>query len=91
MQAQLFAQDADEKIWRGPFRSLYGYHLVMVTRLTVGYVPSLAEVRRRVEQDAMQARMKKELDRISQSIVDAYEVEVVDVLKQDLPSGEDAL
>lgn len=88
MQANLLAQDADEKIWRGPFRSLYGFHLVMVTRLTAGYVPPLAEVRQRVMQDAMEARMKKELDRINQSIVDAYEVEVVDVLKRDLPSTE---
>jgi hypothetical protein len=39
MQAHLFAQDTDEKIWRGPFRSLYGFHLIMVTRLTAGFVP----------------------------------------------------
>jgi hypothetical protein len=32
--------------------------------------------------------MKKELDRINQSIVDAYEVGVVDVLKRDMHSTE---
>ena len=31
------------------------------------------------------------LDRINQSIVDTYEVEVVGVLKRDLPSTEEAL
>jgi parvulin-like peptidyl-prolyl isomerase len=88
LQAHLFAQDADEKIWRGPFRSLYGFHLVMVTRLTTGFVPPLSEVRQLVMQDAMEARKKKELDRIDQSIVDSYEVEVVDVLKRDMPSTQ---
>ena len=86
MQKQLFALDANDKIWHGPFHSPYGSHLVMVTRHTAGYAPPLKEVRQRVEQDAIQARLKLELDRINQSIVDAYEVEVVDALKRDLPS-----
>ena len=86
MQKQLFALDANDKIWHGPFHSPYGSHLVMVTRHTTGYAPPLKEVRQRVEQDAIQARLKLELDRINQSIVDAYEVEVVDALKRDLPS-----
>ncbi len=90
MQRQLFAEVADDKIWRGPFHSAYGYHLVMMTRLKAGYDPPLAEVRQRVEQDAVQARLKTELDRINQSIVNGYEVEVVDVLKADLPSAEDS-
>ena len=91
LQENLFAQDVNEHIWRGPFRSFYGFHLVMVTRLTAGYVPPLTEVRQRVEQDAIQARLKMELGRINKSIVDAYEVEVVDAIKRDLPSTEDAL
>lgn len=86
MQKQLFALDANDKIWHGPFHSPYGSHLVMVIRYTAGYAPPLKEVRQRVEQDAIQARLKLELDRINQSIVDAYEVEVVDALKRDLPS-----
>lgn len=86
MQAQLFAQEANSEIWRGPFRSPYGYHLAMVTRLKQGYDPPLSEVRNRVEQDAMQARLEAELERIAQSIVRGYEVEILDGIQQQAPS-----
>jgi len=86
MQEKLFAGGADSQLWQGPFRSAYGYHLVMVTRLQAGYHPSLAEVHQRVAQDAMQSRLKAELDRVAQSIVDAYEVVVVTGIQQDTPS-----
>ena len=76
MQAQLFALDSDDQRWYGPFSSPYGYHLAMVTKRTAGYHPALEEIRQRIEQDAMQARLKEELDRITQTIVDAYEVQV---------------
>ncbi len=90
MQERLFALDADDKVWHGPFRSLYGSHLVMVTKHTAGYAPPLEEVGRRVEQDAVQARLKMELDRINQLIVDAYEVAVVGALQGDSSSVEDS-
>ena len=89
MQEQLFVIDPDSESWHGPFRSPYGYHLAMVTKRTAGYHPPLGEVRQRIEQDVMQARLKEELDRITQSIVDAYEVQVADGLQGDaLPAGE---
>lgn len=90
MQGQLFALDADDKAWRGPFRSTYGFHLVMVTKQTAGYGPALSEVRGRVEQDAIQGRVRMELDEINQAIVDAYEVEVVDLSARDPESAEGA-
>jgi len=89
MQKQLFALEADDQRWQGPFRSPYGYHLVMVTKRIDGYDPSLEEERQRVEQDAMQARLEKALGRITQSIVDEYEVQVAEGIQRDpLPSGE---
>lgn len=88
MQRQLFVEEASDKIWRGPFRSPYGFHLVMMTKRTAGYAPPLEEVRQWVEQDAIQARLKMELDRINQFIVEAYEVEIIDVLKGDSASTE---
>lgn len=89
MQKQLFALDPDGKSWHGPFRSPYGYHLVMVTKTTAGYDPPLEEIGQRVEQDATQARLAEALDRITQSIVDGYTVEVTDGIQRDvLPAGE---
>jgi hypothetical protein len=81
MQRELFAREANDTQWIGPFRSPYGYHLVMVTAKTDGYTPSLDEVRRRVEADAFQARVQAELDRITGSIVDGYEVELDEPLR----------
>ena len=89
MQQQLFSIDPDGKSWHGPFRSPYGYHLVMVTKKTAGYDPPLEEIGQRVEQDATQARLEEALDRITQSIVDGYKVEVAGGIQRDvLPAGD---
>jgi hypothetical protein len=81
MQVDLFNLAAEEGVWRGPLRSKYGFHLVMVTNKTAGYDPPLSEVRTRVSQDARQDRLKKELDRINAAIVAAYEVEIAQDLE----------
>ncbi len=89
MEQQLFAQDADDQQWYGPFASPYGYHLAMVTRQTAGYHPPLEEIRQRIEQDALQARLKEELDRITQSIVDGYEVTLAEGIQRDGVDGSE--
>ncbi len=87
MQTQLFALDPDDQHWHGPFRSPYGYHLVMVTKKTEGYHPPLDEISQRVEQDATQARLEESLGRITQAIVDGYEVEVADGIQRDISAA----
>ncbi len=82
MQDGLFALDGDGERWHGPFESPYGFHLAMVTKRTDGHAPELDAVRVRVEQDALQARLKTELDKTLASIADGYEVDVADELKQ---------
>ncbi len=86
MQKQLFELAADDSTWQGPFRSPYGFHLVMLSKRMGGYFPPLEEVAQRVEQDARHSRLKEELDQIEQAIVESYEVEVSGVLWDDSTS-----
>lgn len=90
MQEQLFALEANDQQWHGPFRSTYGYHLAMITMQKPGYTPTLDEVRERVELDAIQARIDVELERIKQSIVDSYDVTIVEPLLTRSENAESA-
>jgi hypothetical protein len=81
MQRELFARGASDALWIGPFRSAYGYHLVMVTDTSAGYDPPLEDVRRRIETDAYQARLEAELDLITSSLVSSYIVDLDDSLR----------
>ncbi len=84
MQRQLFALQSDDKTWRGPFRSPYGYHLVLVTKQTNRYLPSFEELRRRLAVDAYREKLDEELRRIESSVVKSYSVELDDALKERL-------
>ena len=77
----------DDKTWRGPFRSPYGYHLVLVTKQTDVYLPSFEELRRRLEMDAYQARLDEELRQIENSVIRGYSVEIDDALTDRLEKG----
>jgi len=81
MQRQLFALEPDGHRWTGPFRSTYGYHLVLLTAKTAGRSPPLDEVRDRVEADAFSAKLEAEVDRIDRSIIDRYRVEIDDQIR----------
>lgn len=76
MQAQLFALKPSDPIWRGPFQSSYGFHLVLLTRNEAGYLPPLEEVRGQVEQEARQAALDAQFEKSIHSIVKAYKVKV---------------
>lgn len=89
MQQAVFALDVDESAWRGPFRSPYGYHLVMVVKRSAGYLPSLDEVRRRVAEDAAQDSLNAKMDEFRKSIVEGYELQIAEGLRRDRPSLED--
>lgn len=76
MQAQLFALEPNDKLWRGPFQSPYGAHLVLLTHHEAGYLPPLEAVRVSVEQEARQAALEARFEDSVQSIVQAYKVKV---------------
>lgn len=79
MQAQLSALTPSDQIWRGPFQSSYGFHLVLLTHNEVGYLPPLEEVRAKVEQEARQAELDARFDASIRSIVNAYKVKVAPI------------
>ena len=88
MQERLFALEPNDKAWRGPFQSLYGYHLVLVTKKTESFVPSFQELRDRLQTDAFQKRLDAELSVIERSVIDGYLVSVDHDLKERLDVGK---
>ena len=79
MAAELFALEADDGRWHGPFESAYGFHLVMVTRRTEGFYPPLEQVADSVREDALRIKLDEQNERAVQAIVDTYDIRMGDV------------
>ena len=77
MAKALFELEPNEFVWRGPFDSPYGVHLVLLTTSEPGRDPELAELEGRVREDATRARIREETDAAITDIVDSYEVRVL--------------
>lgn len=76
MQQRLFALEPDRTRWRGPFRSPYGFHLVLLTRNAAAHTPPLADIRGRVARDAGRAARDDRLEQSLHAIVQSYNVVV---------------
>ncbi len=74
MAAEVFALEADEATWHGPFESAYGYHLVMLTRRVDGVQPPLEEIYDAVREDALRLALIRANDKAEQAIVETYDV-----------------
>ncbi len=72
MTKALFELEPDDSAWRGPFRSSYGAHLVMVVKRRDARYPALTEVRARVEADLKGGRKKQQSEKAIKAIVDTY-------------------
>jgi hypothetical protein len=77
MAKALFELEPNDFIWRGPFDSAYGVHLVMLTTNEPGREPELAELEGRVHEDARRAMIREETEAAIADIVRAYDVRVV--------------
>ncbi len=77
MTRALFELEPNEFVWRGPFDSAYGVHLVLLTTNEPGREPELAELEGRVREDARRARVREETEAAIADVVDAYDVRVV--------------
>jgi len=77
MARALFALEPNEFVWRGPFDSPYGVHLVLLTTNESGREPELAELRDRVHEDAGRALIREETENAIAEVVDAYDVRVL--------------
>jgi len=77
MAKALFELEPNDLMWRGPFDSPYGVHLVMLTTNEPGRDPELAELEERVREDARRAIIREETEAAIADIVEAYDVRVV--------------
>ena len=77
MASALFALEPNEFVWRGPFDSAYGVHLVLLTTNEPGREPELAELRDRIHEDARRAMIREETESAIAEVVEAYDVRVV--------------
>ncbi len=76
MTRELFQLEPADGVWRGPFLSAYGAHLVMIVKRIAARVPPLEEVRSRVEADVVRERRKQQAEKAEQTIVDSYSVKL---------------
>ncbi len=68
-------QDApSEKHWIGPIRSTYGYHVVLMTRLTDARVPELSEIRSQVADDWLSDRIEDVRSRSMNQLAGRYKI-----------------
>ncbi len=77
MAKALFELEPNEFVWRGPFDSPYGVHLVLLTTNEPGREPELEELERSIREDARRARVREETEAAIGDVVDAYDVRVV--------------
>lgn len=74
-QRQLFALQAAER-WQGPIASGYGWHMVLIKKISPSYLPSFDEISATLLADAQrlqhQARLRKAVDQLK----DQYQVTV---------------
>lgn len=86
MTAALFELEPNDLLWRGPFHSAYGVHLVMLTSNEPGREPELAELEGRVREDARRAAIQEETEVAIREIVATYDVR----LEYERPSAAEA-
>lgn len=76
MAGNLFRLEPADSVWRGPFVSAYGAHLVMVVKRNDDRDPPLKEIRSRIEADIVRDRRKEQAEKAVQAIVDGYRVKL---------------
>ena len=76
--SELLALEPSSAAWRGPVRSAYGYHLVLLLDARPPSLPELADVRERVAADFERAEAREAELRLVQSLKSRYRVEVAD-------------
>jgi hypothetical protein len=70
----LFSLTPSTERWQGPFEGEHGVELVMVTQITKGGAPPLAEIRERVRADAAEVDKRARVAEAIAAIVKSYRV-----------------
>jgi hypothetical protein len=76
MAKALFELQANDLVWKGPFDSPYGVHLVLLITNEPGREPELSEIAERVREDWRRAMIREETDEAIAGIVESYDVRV---------------
>jgi hypothetical protein len=77
MAEAVFGLEPNDLMWKGPFDSQYGVHLVMLTTSEPGREPELSELEGRIREDARRAMIREETDSAIADVVGTYDVRVV--------------
>jgi hypothetical protein len=72
----IFELAPDDAVWRGPFQSPYGVHLVLLTKHNPAGMPGLEEIRARVEQDALREARRARTEAAIDDLLERYEVRI---------------
>jgi hypothetical protein len=81
--AALEQLEPSETQWRGPIRSAYGEHLVLMTERVARALPALDEVRGDVERDYASELSARALAGMTDTIRERYRVEIGDIRSGD--------
>jgi peptidyl-prolyl cis-trans isomerase C len=76
MSDALRTTTADTDRWIGPFKSVYGYHVVMVARRSDQRVPAFEETIDRVRADATSVKTQERINEVNAAIKAGYRVEI---------------
>jgi hypothetical protein len=74
MAEAIFELEPNDLVWRGPFDSPYGVHLVLLITNEPGREPDLAEIEGRVREDARRAMIRQQTEEAIAEIVETYDV-----------------
>ena len=76
MAKAIFELEPNDFVWRGPFDSPYGVHLVLLITNEPGRDPELSEIEGRVREDWRRSTIRRETEEAIADVVDAYDVRV---------------
>ena len=76
LQQAVFDLPVSDSQWHGPYRSAYGYHLVLVVQQSAEYQPDFEAVKNRVAQDLLQQRRQQQLEQAIGKMVEQYTVDI---------------
>jgi hypothetical protein len=77
--AAIEALDPTDSEWQGPFESVYGQHVILLTHWADRSYPELDEVRSAVERDLATELSKLALDEITRSVRERYTVRIDEI------------
>lgn len=88
MAKAIFELEPNDLVWRGPFDSPYGVHLVLLITNEPGREPELAEIESRVREDARRAIVREKTEEAIADVAKTYDVRVTYRRQADAGSPE---